>query len=92
MTTEIELRDRKFFDNMRKDQLVNECYLLNTLLVQMKEETQHLRQLNNKMMDSLVTKTTEQPDRKTKQIDEQIGKVSSQYYRKSFIRNKSHEM
>ena len=70
MTAEIELRDRKFFDNMRKDQLVNECYLLNTLLVQMKEETQHLRQLNNKMMDSLVTKTTEQQDLKTKQIDE----------------------
>ena len=39
MTTETELRDRKFFDNMTKDQLVNECYLLNTLLVQMKEET-----------------------------------------------------
>ena len=84
MTTETELRDRKFFDNMTKDQLVNECYPLNTLLVQMKEETQHLRQLNNKMIDSLVTKTTEQQDRKTKQIDEQMGKVSPQYYRKEF--------
>ena len=71
---------------MKKEQL-------KTLLVQMKEETQHLRRLNNKLMDSLVTKTKEQDTFcKINTNGYQSGKMPLQNFGKTIMQNKYQEV
>ena len=52
-------KERKDFEKMKTEDLINECWNLNKLSLQLKDENAFLRQQNNKMVDNLIDKVNE---------------------------------
>ena len=52
-------KERKDFEKMKKEDLISECWNLNKLILQFKDENAFLRQQNNEMVDNLIDKVNE---------------------------------
>ena len=53
-------KERNDFEKMKKEDLISECLKWNKFLLQLKDENDFLRQQNNKMVDKINVKTSNQ--------------------------------